>query len=80
MSFPIYKLVQPLILPNTTKARSVQNRTNQIENCKPIQPKTTENCIRFRCIWVIFLTQLCDSVWFAVFILPIEPNRESAII
>jgi len=55
--------------------RGVQNRTNPTEKLQiePTQTKTAKNHIWFRCNRVIFL--LNRMVWFAVFILPTEPNQ-----
>jgi hypothetical protein len=57
--------------------RGVQNRTNPIgkPHTELIQIETAKNHIWFGCIQIIFFTQLHGLVWFAVLILPTEPNQ-----
>jgi len=59
------------------RPRCVYIRISPIKNRKSNKPKqkTTKNSILFRCIWPNFFIQICNLVWFAVFILTSKPNQ-----
>jgi len=71
----IWRVDRLVGMREVVRIRGVQNRTNSIEKLqtKPTQIETAKNRISFGCNQIIYL--LNRMVWFAVFILPTEPNQ-----